>query len=48
MKAKVADFGLSRDSEDAEYYVASGGKAPIRWTSVEALTKKKYSEKSDV
>ena len=48
MNAKVADFGLSRDSEDAEYYVASGGKAPIRWTSVEALTKKKYSEKSDV
>jgi len=46
--AKVADFGLSRDSEDAEYYVASGGKVPIRWTAVEALTKKKYSEKSDV
>ena len=29
-------------------YVASGGKVPIRWTAVEALTKKKYSEKSDV
>ena len=29
--AKVADFGLSRDSENDDYYVASGGKVPIRY-----------------
>eukprot|EP00040_Diaphanoeca_grandis_P002476 m.21822 g.21822 ORF g.21822 m.21822 type:complete len:2077 (-) comp13566_c0_seq1:50-6280(-) len=45
---KVADFGLSRDTEDQEYYVAKAGKVPIRWTSVEALVKRKFGQPSDV
>ena len=40
---KIADFGLSRDTEDQEYYVAKAGKVPIRWTAVEALTSRKFS-----
>ena len=27
---KIADFGLSREADNDEYYVASGGKVPIR------------------
>lgn len=46
--AKIADFGLSRDTEDDEYYVAKAGKVPIRWTAPEALTSRKFSEFSDV
>eukprot|EP00041_Stephanoeca_diplocostata_P039345 m.1617180 g.1617180 ORF g.1617180 m.1617180 type:complete len:1743 (+) comp25372_c0_seq76:15-5243(+) len=45
---KIADFGLTKDTEQADYYVASGGKVPIRWTAVEALNKRKFSEFSDV
>lgn len=48
LAAKIADFGLSRDTEDAEYYVAKAGKVPIRWTAPEALTSRKFSEASDV
>eukprot|EP00041_Stephanoeca_diplocostata_P039441 m.1625628 g.1625628 ORF g.1625628 m.1625628 type:complete len:2691 (-) comp25395_c0_seq1:2497-10569(-) len=46
--AKIADFGLSRDTEDNDYYVAKAGKVPIRWTAPEALTARKFSEQSDV
>lgn len=46
--AKIADFGLSRDTEDDQYYVAKAGKVPIRWTAPEALTMRKFSEFSDV
>jgi EphA7 len=45
---KVADFGLSRDTEDNDYYVAKAGKVPIRWTAPEALSARKFSEYSDV
>mmetsp|Transcript_11451 Transcript_11451/g.29249 ORF Transcript_11451/g.29249 Transcript_11451/m.29249 type:complete len:742 (-) Transcript_11451:85-2310(-) len=47
-EAKIADFGMSRDTDSDEYYVSSGGKVPVRWTSVEAMTQRKYSEFSDV
>jgi len=46
--AKIADFGLSRDTEDNDYYVAKAGKVPIRWTAPEALSARKFSEQSDV
>ncbi len=33
---KIADFGMSRESEDSEYTVQSGTRAiPIKWTAPE-------------
>ncbi len=46
--AQIADFGLSRDLEDENYYTSSGGMIPVKWTSPEALRYKKYSTASDV
>lgn len=34
-KCKIADFGLARDRDQDEYYVAKQGKVPIRWTAPE-------------
>lgn len=46
---KVSDFGLSRDLiDDSEYYTASTGKIPIRWTAPEAVVNKKFSTATDV
>ena len=39
---------MSRDLEDADYYVSSGGMIPVKWTAPEALHYKKYSAASDV
>ena len=46
--SKIADFGLSRALQDADYYVSRGGKIPVKWTAPEALSYKKYSTASDV
>jgi serine/threonine protein kinase len=46
---KVADFGLSRDMESADYYTAAeSAKMPIRWSAPECISQQKFSEKSDV
>merc|ERR1711944_81276 len=46
---KVADFGLSHDLFDDDYYRSESDKPlPIKWLAVECITQKKYSEKSDV
>ena len=45
---KVADFGMSRDLADENYYVSRGGMVPIKWTAPEAILYKKYSVASDV
>ena len=45
---QIADFGMSRALQDAEYYVSRGGKIPVKWTAPEALGYKKYSTASDV
>ena len=34
---------MSRDLADETYYVAHGGKIPVKWTAPEALHYKKYS-----
>ena len=39
---------MSRDLEDTDYYISSGGKIPLKWTPPEALRYKKYSAASDV
>ena len=49
LTGKIADFGLSRESEEnKDYYASKGGALPIRWTAPEALEHRKFSEKSDV
>ena len=32
---QVADFGMSRDLEDENYYISRGGKIPVKWTAPE-------------
>ena len=46
--AQIADFGLSRDLFDENYYVSHGGKVPVKWTAPEAINYRKYSMASDV
>ena len=45
---QIADFGMSRDLAEDDYYVSQGGKVPIKWTAPEALHFRKYSTASDV
>ena len=45
---QIADFGLSRDLADENYYVSKGGAIPVKWTAPEAVLYKKYSTASDV
>ena len=45
---QIADFGMSRDLADAEYYISEGGTIPIKWTAPEAVYYRKYSTSSDV
>ena len=46
--SQIADFGLSRDLQDEENYISSGGRVPVKWTAPEALTSRTYSTASDV
>ena len=32
---QVADFGMSRDLEDENYYISHGGKIPVKWSAPE-------------
>ena len=32
---QIADFGMSRDLIDHNYYITSGGKIPVKWTAPE-------------
>ena len=34
---QIADFGMSRDLSDNDYYVSHGGKIPIKWTAPEVI-----------
>ena len=50
MIIKIADFGLSRDIYETDYY-KEGDKTrplPVKWMSYESLEKGIYSTKSDV
>lgn len=35
---QIADFGMSRDLDDADYYLSNGGKIPFKWTAPEVAT----------
>ncbi|KAL5475523.1 hypothetical protein EMCRGX_G025350 [Ephydatia muelleri] len=45
---KIADFGMSRDLAEGQYYVSHGGLVPVKWTAPEAVCFMKYSTASDV
>ncbi|XP_014675994.1 PREDICTED: hepatocyte growth factor receptor-like [Priapulus caudatus] len=47
---KVADFGLSRDIYERDYYSAKDKKAklPVKWMAIESLEKGTYDTRSDV
>ena len=32
---QIADFGMARDVADDNFYIASGGKVPVKWTAPE-------------
>ena len=34
---KIADFGLSRDLDNHDYYISQGGRIPIKWTAPEVI-----------
>lgn len=50
MLVKVADFGLSRDIYESDYYSSDDRKAklPVKWMALESLEKGIYSTKTDV
>ena len=35
---QIADFGMSRNLSDCDYYLSHGGKIPIRWTAPEVAS----------
>ena len=45
---QIADFGMARDVTDDIYYVASGGKIPLRWTAPEVASQSVYRYAPDI
>lgn len=47
---KIADFGLSRDMDESDYYRSGDRqvKLPVKWMAPESIGKRVYSMKSDV
>lgn len=49
LHVKVADFGLTRDIYQQEYYrQSSTGRIPVKWMSPESLSDRISDEKTDV
>lgn len=50
MQVKVADFGLSRDIYERDYYSSDNRKSklPVKWMALESLEKGIYNSKTDV
>lgn len=50
MNVKVADFGLSRDIYERDYYSCANRKnrLPVKWMSIESLEKGIFNSKTDV
>ena len=48
-RPKIADFGLSRDLEESDYYQSNvNATLPLRWCAPEVLLNRKFGEASDV
>jgi len=45
---KVADFGMSRQTDEQSMYESKSNKFPVKWSAPEILHFRKYSTKSDV
>ena len=47
---KIADFGMSRDVYEKDYYTMGNMNKPLpmKWMAVESLKEGKYTTKSDV
>ncbi|XP_072025085.1 hepatocyte growth factor receptor-like [Amphiura filiformis] len=47
---KIADFGLSRDMNESDYYISTDVKAklPVKWMAPESIGKRVYNHKTDV
>ncbi|XP_033647397.1 hepatocyte growth factor receptor-like [Asterias rubens] len=47
---KIADFGLSRDLSEADYYTSGDkhAKLPIKWMAPESMERRVYNAKTDV
>ena len=39
LPTQVADFGMSRDLADENYYISHGGKIPVKWTAPEVCVR---------
>jgi len=50
MQVKVADFGLSRDIYERDYYSSDNRKSklPVKWMALESLEKGIYNSKTDI
>ena len=50
MIVKIADFGLSRDIYERDYYSSDNKKAklPVKWMAIESLERSIYNTKTDV
>ena len=41
---QIADFGMARDLIDENYYMAQGGRIPVKWTAPEVLQRCEASQ----
>ena len=49
MTVKVADFGLTKQIMDKDYFIVRDNKAlPIKWMAIESLETGRYTTKTDV
>ena len=49
LSVKVADFGLTKDIYEADYYRQSHqGRVPVKWMAPESLEDRISNEKTDV
>jgi serine/threonine protein kinase len=46
-RAKLSDFGLSREKNGSQYYQSQQGQLPVRWTAPESLESMKFTTQSD-
>ncbi len=47
-RAKVSDFGMSRDIANSDNYYSRHGAVPVRWTAPETLENRRFTVTSDI